>query len=830
MQKRRLLLVLILILVVTIAFPKDLNLVLLDKDIEIPLEGVTVKYINPEENKEETFFSDEKGKVSIVLDNETERVILECRLTGYETKKVIVDEFKEELVIKMVIEGMMEGEELVIEETYYEKEDKVGTSFVIDREEIKPLAMKGILEDVISSVKVMPGVSYSADFFTDISVRGGYSHETAASLDGFIVRYPFYWGQSSSIFNPNIVESVKFNNGIFNVKYGMAMSGLLEVNTKTPDNGFRYDINQATSTMEAYFQFPIGRRSGILFGGRATYLELTMGPIWVAQGVDVPRTPYIYDGNVKWFYKPNDDVEVYVNSFFGADGIAMGEEAKADEITIRDIFYNSNLHSIAVTGLKLMPTNRSFIHFFAGYEFLSNKSNGNYRENGEMTYSDEFIQNINDDQYIGFEDVNLNPGDTFEVNFNNEWDYKQVMNSVQTRLDTDIQFTDKIIFSSGGGLIYDNTSYKELDENWFMDNFNSEVNVDLGIDGLNEFNSSGYINFNFTPVYDKLEIDTGVRVDHNFSVNEGKLFNTYPALNPRFYIAYTPVRNRPGLEYFTMSFGTGLYSKLPDYIRMLANDADINSFDIKQEKCLTNVLGFEWMFPVGLKLKLEGYYKFYFDRFYTVEYLDSYNNVNYNIHSDGIGHAGGFDVILKRKISRYIDGSLSYSFVYAVYKNPQTDGFEYNSNGEPLGTWYFPYFHRFHGFNLNLNIKPADFFTISLLFGVHSGLIKPAQSSPVMYPYIDSNGTLLELYRNEESYSEQRTGVSLPLDIRLSYHNYFKNGKVRFETYIAMENILSLFYTPDKGEYLNKYTGEIEEKGSAAYEVFMPTFGLKFSY
>jgi hypothetical protein len=545
--------------------------------------------------------------------------------------------------------------------------------------------------------------------------------------------------------------------------------------------------------------------------------------------------PYIYDGNLKWFFKPNDDLEVYVNSFFGADGISMGEDFEADEIDMRDEFYDRNLHAIAVTGLNVLPTNRSFIHFFAGYEFYSQKNDGTYTEEGEMTYSDEFVNYFNDNNdepgetFYGYPDNYIAAGDSFNVDYDNEWEEKYVLNSMQSRLDADIQLTDKMVFSTGGGIIYDNIYYRELDENWFKDSFSSEVTYDMKLDGFNQFNSSAYVNMNFTPVYNKLEIDTGVRVDHNFSLFEDDLINSYPAVNPRFYIAYTPVRNRPHLEYFTISLGTGLYSKMPDYYRLLANNAAVESFDINPEKCLTNVLGFEWMFPVGLKLKLEGYYKFYYDRFYAMEYLDD-DVVKYNFHSDGIGHAGGFDVILKRKISRYIDGSLSYSFVYAQYKNPETDGSEYNINGEPLGKWYYPYFHRFHGFNLNLNIKPTDFFTISILFGIHSGLLKSAQSEPEIYGYVDDNNTPLELYRNETSYSEERTGVSLPLDIRLSYHNYFKSGKIKFETYFAMENILSLFYTPDKGEHLNRYSGEMEESGSAAYEVFMPTFGFKLSY
>ncbi|HPO50655.1 MAG TPA: hypothetical protein PLO89_10045, partial [Spirochaetota bacterium] len=169
---------------------KELTIKIIDKDIDIPLEGVAVKIglIN------ETFYTDETGVLKVELPDDVKRAIITCSLLGYENFKINLNEFNKPLEIKMSTEGFIQGEELVIEESYYNKIDKVGSTKLVDKEELKANAMRGLMEDVMNAVKALPGVSYSSSFYTMLSIRGSYYDEVSASLDGFVVRYPYFWG------------------------------------------------------------------------------------------------------------------------------------------------------------------------------------------------------------------------------------------------------------------------------------------------------------------------------------------------------------------------------------------------------------------------------------------------------------------------------------------------------------------------------------------------------------------------------------------------------------------------------------------------------------
>ncbi|MCK4797681.1 MAG: TonB-dependent receptor plug domain-containing protein [Spirochaetes bacterium] len=820
---RKNIVIIFFILLATILYPKEIKIRVVDKDLDIPLEGVKILISELEEN----LFTDPEGKVSIIIEDSVNRAIVICNLIGYETKKINIKEFDEEVIIQMVIEGFIEGEELVIEESYYNKKDKIGTSVLVDKEELKNLAMRGTIEDVVSSVKTLPGVSYSANFYTDLSVRGGRDDEVAASLDGFIVRRPYYWGSARSIFNPNIVESAVFNNGVFPAKYGMAMSGLLEINTKTPNEGFKVDFKNALSTFETYIQTPVGLKdAGLLFGGRVTYLDLTMGMAWKAQGLYVPRVPYIYDGNLKWYWKPNERFEWYVNGFFGADGIGMGRVIEASEgIESENLMLNDVLHSIGVTGFKILPNDKIFIHCFAGYEFMSMIFSSESEDTGTKDYSSEFNT------------IYSPAGSSYTVDIKSDRTAKRLLHSFQTRFDTEIELHEKVVFGFGGGLIYDFYQIN-MENNYFDSILGKDVHATIDYGDSNQFNTSLYLNFNFNLIPDKLQIELGARLDHFVSVMDTNILNTYPAASPRFYIAYTPIRNLAYMEYLTISLGVGLYSKMPEY--SYDKEYPIPNFDIKQQKVLTNVLGLEIMFPYGFKIKLESYYKLYFDRYYANSILDNEGNKEYKHHSDGYGHAAGFDIILKRKISRYIDGWISYSFIFARYYNPVSDDQDaseqiirsgnFKSVGDPNETWYYPSYHRWHSMNIVLNIKPASWLTISPGFGVCSGLPKTIFGDSEMY----SSGppsNQLELYKREEKYSDtERSDVSLPFGIKIDFHFYFPKTKIRFAAYGAIDNVFSLFWNPDQNEIVDKYTGDIVKESPAAYETFEYSFGIKISY
>ena len=103
---------------------------------------------------------------------------------------------------------IMEGEGLTLEQTADpEKEAVSGVSVVMNKEQIKTTAQIGLVEDVMSSVQTMPGVTFNGNWNSEPSIRGGYPREMQTVLDGVYILYPWHWGGAYSIFNPHMTDS-----------------------------------------------------------------------------------------------------------------------------------------------------------------------------------------------------------------------------------------------------------------------------------------------------------------------------------------------------------------------------------------------------------------------------------------------------------------------------------------------------------------------------------------------------------------------------------------------------------------------------------------------
>jgi hypothetical protein len=839
--------IIIMILIVfnfSCLFSKEIRLKIIDKELDIPLEGVKVLISNSE-----NFLTDADGNVTIKVDDKIIQQTVVTYLPGYEQKKIIIKEFDKEILVSMVLAGVLEGEELVIEGKKTGKtDDKSGQSNVIDKEQLKSTANIGIVEDVMTSIKTLPGVGFTNGWGVLPSIRGGDPNELTAVYDGFIVRYPFHWGGAFSIFNPNIVESAKLSNGVYSAKYGLAISGLLEVTSKkADDNVFKINFVASSTTSELFLQIPMTKKSGLLIGGRLTYYSLiimAMKDYLASQGVEYSIPPYICDAYLKWFFKPDDRFEWYINGFFGSDGIGMkgSNEYEVDENgkttnvkkDIKSIFDFKwyNYDAIVTTGFKILPNDKVFIHILTGYNFHSSGPDAQISQEGTKQYTSLFINTYHP------------AGTGFTVPKSTGW-FKNttIMHDVQGRIDTDISLHEKVMMSFGGGMIFDYFDHTESGSFYQVVRgvgLPAYEKVSFNIDSSNKklLSSFLYLNFNFIPMPNVLSIELGMRIDHAFLIGKDMTLNTYPVPNPRFYISYTPVRNLKYLDYLTLSLGTGLFSKMPDSDFIADKKYGIKDFQIGATKALTNVLGMELGFPMDFRIKIEGYYKFYFDRVYVNNILNSDNSYTLAVNGDGIGHVGGFDIMLERKISRYVDGWISYSFVYERLLNPTTNGVSgnVNSNGEPTGegNWYYPSYHRMHNLSVVINIRPVPWMTITPKLSFATGTPMKKKESTQMYPAINQdNNDVMELYSSNYVYDDNlRNGFSIPLDLRLGFNYYFPKSKVQMEAYIAVENLFAAVYSPAGATQVDQYSGK-EIKGTEAnfsIPIPMPSLGIKLNF
>ena len=850
---KRVLIILFTVLVVPL-FSFDLSVIVTDRDLDIPLEGA--KIVNTDTGNE--YFTDFNGFVSIPLLNGVSRVVIITSLIGYEERKQLVTDFSKGLNIALLMEGVLEGQELVVEaEAIGETDEEVGVSTVIEKEIIQSAAKMGIIEDVMNAVKILPGVSYSGGFGSGMSVRGGDPSGLTAVMDGFVTKYPNHWGGAFSIFNPNIVESIKFSPGIFSVKHGQATSALLEVNTVDPTDGLKYSGILSTSTMEGFYQTPLGGKDefGLLTGFRLTNydlalkaVELTGNTLGIEELTDtiapISRAPYIYDFYLKALYEPSQTFKWHFNGFWGNDGVGIenvefGDKTK--EISHgfemfyknRDLFFN--------TGLKLLPTRNLLMSIVLGYEYWAYDVNGNMREEGYKEYSDEFLDNEE------FASMIIPVGAVgYEVYTKTHMEQNNTKQSIQGRYDLDWSINDNYLLQVGFGTNLDITSTAQDSSIWAVVGNPPEyqnLSYKEGANDTKNLISFLYTNLNANLIPGLLKMELGVRADHAYFMGEDDFtLNTYPEIAPRVNFVISPSIENDIFKDNVFSIGSGIFNKNPFLNGGMDKDLGIDDFELVSEKTFMSVLGWETHLPDDIRFKVEGYYKYVYDRFYYNRVINSENIIEPIIHFDGYGHIGGGDFLIDKKVSRYIDGLFSYTYVYARYQEPKDDnvaGFASPHRDSPIrGQDYYPNFHRFNTLNLLVNIKPTGNFTFTTKLTFATGIPKEEDGETTMFAAFvkDREGEpqIAEMYSRTSYYSDVlRTNYSLPLDFKFSWHNYLKDSKYEWEIYFAVQDVLAPVLgklQPSESTQTSKWNGDSEEASSSGFSFPIPSIGFRMSF
>ncbi len=106
----------------------------------------------------------------------------------------------------------------------------------LNTEESRKVA--GAAGDVVRAVAALPGVATANDYLANLMVRGSGMEDNLILLDGFPVSYPFHFGGVESVFHPGMIQSADFLPSGFDVRYGDAQGGVLELQTQKPKAGF----------------------------------------------------------------------------------------------------------------------------------------------------------------------------------------------------------------------------------------------------------------------------------------------------------------------------------------------------------------------------------------------------------------------------------------------------------------------------------------------------------------------------------------------------------------------------------------------------------------
>ncbi|UCH66210.1 MAG: TonB-dependent receptor [Ignavibacterium sp.] len=141
--------------------------------------------------------------------------------------------------------------------------------------------------DIFQSLKTLPGITQVSES-AQLYVRGGDPNETITILDQASLYHPFtyesaYGGLFSNI-NTESIKGMYFSSGGFSTKYGNALSGVLDLETKNEPDIQQFLIGLSLASADISGQIPLSySKLGLRFSGRQSFTQ----PIfWLNGGMD----------------------------------------------------------------------------------------------------------------------------------------------------------------------------------------------------------------------------------------------------------------------------------------------------------------------------------------------------------------------------------------------------------------------------------------------------------------------------------------------------------------------------------------------------------------
>lgn len=128
--------------------------------------------------------------------------------------------------------------------------------------------------DPLRAIHAAPGITAASDYSTALFVRGSSADQTMITFDDVTVYNPYHLGGIFSMFNPDGVEEVEFQPGIYSAEYGGRLAGRLNI-VPTTGKSDNYNIRASVGTLSSRIALngSLGRGS-LFFAGRRTYIDV----------------------------------------------------------------------------------------------------------------------------------------------------------------------------------------------------------------------------------------------------------------------------------------------------------------------------------------------------------------------------------------------------------------------------------------------------------------------------------------------------------------------------------------------------------------------------
>jgi len=677
-----------------------IKLELVDKNEGFRLDGVAVYF----EKLERTFNSGNTGLIDLVLPNGIYQ--MEVRRIGYEPFIRNLRVFsKGTLKIEMELE-VIELEEVVVSGEGPDSRlmNAQAGIVLITPKQIKEMPVFLGEADVIKTILTIPGVTTVGEGAPGFFVRGGNIDQNLILQDEVIFSNSSHALGFFSLFNPDLISSVRLYKGNIPAQYGGRLSSVLDVQLKG-NNYSTTTINGGVGTVisKLAVETPVvKKRISLLAGGRISYAD------WILSAVNIPEIQeseaFFYDFNIKISAKISENGSISAAYFQSFDRVNFQGEA-GFEWTIKNWSFSwdqgigKTVQSelIATMGktdnLNFDPSGLSLTELGNGLQFLKLKEN--------------IVIPVKNHLLIG----------------GGEWVYYQPQ--------------DETLRTIGS----------QNEENRLLKDFGQEWGI--------------YLNDEWE-VNEKLALSAGLRTSVFFSEERRTVVSKdkqYINLEPRISVRYGVGKS---------SSIKVSYNKMSQYIHLLSNTTGVLPIDqwvlsnSSIKPSISNNFSLGFFKNINFNTWESSAELFYRRMTDVIEFKDFADLVlNPDIEDEilqGEGKAYGLEFFLKRHTGK-VKGSLSYTFSRTFIKVPL-------SAGEINSSWFPAKFDRPHNVNLVMDWTVNRKSKFSLVFNFTSGrpITAPVSNynlGNVVVPHYSNRNEyrIPDYHRLDLSYTYKRNAV-----------------------------------------------------------------------
>lgn len=723
--------------------------------------------------------------------------------------------------------------------------------------------LPGAGEDVMRSLRSLPGVVSPSDFNAQLVVRGSGPDQNLIVLDDIEIFNPYRLYGFVSMFNPETVSDITLLTGGFPAKYGDRLSAVLDVTNRegTARNVLEGKLNLSLTNANVVLEgrLPDALNGGWLLSGRRTYYDLILGPL--------ARSAKLLDGDIalpnfrdlqfKAIIRPWRDHSFVINALTSRDGTEITSAAdrdRIDSISITDRSYNS------LVGLAWRYNPRANVLTKTIASWYDNTGETQFGGEGgsQLLYGD-----LSRDSVIGrlkslppalqdsLRSHGIDPDNPPALGIddgNASFNFRKFT----LRNETSIQLASHLIeFGAGADLIRTTLEFASKPDSLLLAIRRAQGRTSL-LDSI-----ASVIDYYRMHMFAQDRIS----FDNRFYLQLGGRFDYYKIIDkayfsPRLSASYAidPLT--------TLRAAFGVYYQSPGYEKLLDGSTfyDLTSpqiADLRAERALHYVLGIERMLTPDWQVRVEGYYKQFTDLIVqqkltgtrynsspiqgenlrypsgwtdpVPEAADSLTAIPVN---DATGRAYGVEFLLQKVASSAdtkFSGWISYSLSWA---NRYRDGVTFPFN-----------FDQRHTLNLVGNYRIATWLELGANFQYGSGFpyTPPLGFRPLVTTTTDSSGratsriatnvfgeTLFTIDRGGvENINSARLPAYQRLDVRGTFYADWWN--LKWAIYLDIINLYNHRNILSRSYSVNHDTATLQEKDVSMLPI-LPTLGLSLIF